>query len=415
MVMVPQSDRLDLSRPILVLAPHLRYPTRNGADIYADRLANALSLHVPAVDILAESSFVRYEEGKETRREIFPNSYFGKRTAAFFTVIRRSHFYREKFVTSAYAKEARKLLAKPEYGSIVYSFTASATVAEEYSSDKTHILLTHHNEFRWFEEVARVSRNPAVGLVARSSVAWTRRFLNTHGSLFRLVHTTAADAEGYEVEMSGLKQAVAPIGVDLPFRPAPPLKPQSDEMTLLFVGALSVGTNEAAIQYFLQKFWPPLRRAFGFHLKVVVAGSTPSGRVKRICQTPGWEIWANVPEHVLEDLLMHSTFTILPHRQQTGAKMMLLKSLAFGVPVLATPVAESQSQFIVSPGLQSDSAEEWTARAREVADSGIDSSVRNTLRAVAEEHTWVRSAEFLVEQLTRLSSRPKFGPNPRIK
>ena len=50
--------------PLLLLAPHLTWPARNGADLTHDALAESLSRRVPYVDVVGTTEVVRYAQGE---------------------------------------------------------------------------------------------------------------------------------------------------------------------------------------------------------------------------------------------------------------------------------------------------------------------------------------------------------------
>ena len=60
-------SRFDDNRPVLVLAPHLVYPLRHGADILIGRRWGMFSAHVPRVDIVGREAVHIFEGGTETR------------------------------------------------------------------------------------------------------------------------------------------------------------------------------------------------------------------------------------------------------------------------------------------------------------------------------------------------------------
>ncbi len=393
--MAASSTTFDVSAPALVLAPHLRYPTRNGADIYADRVSCALSQILTHVDVLAESSFVRYEKCKETSREIFRNAYRSRNMAALRTLFKRGHFYREKFVTPAFAKRGRALVETGAYGTVVCSYIATASMLNLDNVSQRVLALTHNDEFRWFHNLADAASIPGARSVALRSSEWLEKYLRENADHLALVHVTDEDRIGYENRIPAVRHAIAPVGVDLPGVTAAPLDANAQSVTLLFAGSLGVQMNFDALVHFAEKFFPVLASGLRDDLEVVVVGSSPTTSVRTLVDSKGWQLREDVPEHVLEDLYLNATFAILPFPYATGAKLKLLKALSYGVPVLSTPVLAGQQDLVRSPGLMSDDPSAWLSHIRNVRSGGITAEERGRLRSIAAEHSWARSVSLL--------------------
>ncbi len=393
--MAASPAKLDVRAPALFLAPHLRYPTRNRADIYADRIACALSRLLSYVDVLAEGSFVKYEQCEETSREIFSNAYRTHNMAALRTLFKRGHYLRERFVTPAFVKRARELAEETSYGTIVCSYIATASLLDLERVRATVLALTHNDEFRWFENMTISASIPAARSLARRSIEWLNEYLRENSGRLTLVHVTDEDRTGYEQRIVGLRHAIAPVGVDLPRAIALPLAPNTRKVTLLFAGSLETQTNVDALNYFSKNLFPPLSTGLEGLLTVVIAGSSPTASVRALADSNRWELWEDVPEHVLEDLYLHATFAILPFPYATSVGLKFLKALSYGVPVLSTPVLAGQMNLIQSPGFMSEDPAAWQDHIQTIQRYGITAEDRENLRRIATEHSWSRSASML--------------------
>ncbi len=396
----------DQTAPCLVLAPHLRYPARNGSDISLDRMARCLSAHLPFVDLIAEDVVVTFRDGSETSRAPYDNRMRGKRMAAIRTLLFRSHFYQEKFVTRAFKRQADRMLTSQRYGSILYSYLTTTTATEGLDSTRiptTRLVWTHNDEFKWFRDLAQSTSSSLGRRVAQYSESWLHDFFRSRTDDLLLLHVTETDAEGFGAHYPRHAHAVIPIGVDFPEAGAPPLPPNTERATLTFVGSLGVRMNFDALIHFARRLYPEIKRVLSSAVEVHVAGSTPTTAVQSLCHTEGWKLHADLGDEDLSALVEASAFTVLPFDYATGAKLKLLKSLAHGIPFLATEKVSAQESLCIPPSLISDDPGEWAERISACLRDGIRQSDRDRLRAIAGEHSWEASARILVDALMQRS------------
>lgn len=387
----------DRSRPsILVLAPHLVYPVRNGADIAVAELARALSQNGCPVRVVSSRAVVHYGGGEEEARHPFENAMRSRSASAIRTALFRSHYYAEKFLTPGFLAEARCQLASPDVDVVLHSYLTTASGADLPDSDRPHLVLTHNDEFAWFEDLRASVRNLVGQAAASASLQWLRQFMAAHGDHVTLLHFTEADRAGWEREVPGHRAAVVPIGVSLRGAPAPPLAPEA-AVRLLFVGTLGVRMNRDALVHFASRYLPALRDRLGTALSVTVAGSSPSPEIEALCEREGWALRPDVSEDEMDALFRSATFSLLPFAYATGAKLKLLKSLAYGVPALCTEAVSAQASLVVPPSLVSDAPSEWADRVATVRHEGISLADRARLLDVARAHSWDASAEAVLD------------------
>ena len=329
----------------------------------------------------------------------------GKRSAAVLTLARRSHFYLEKFVTPAFRRRTEDQLRQAAYGSVLYSYfttTAATARVDPGAIPDTRLIWTHNDEFKWFGDLAASTKSPPGRKVARYSERWLHLFFGSRLPDFVLLHVTEADRDGYLDLYPDHRYVVVPIGVDVPETNAGPLPPRQSPVRLTFVGSLGVRMNLDALNHFASRFYPTLREGLGPALEVRVAGSAPSRDVLALCERLGWSVHSDLTDAQMATVIETSTFTILPFDYATGAKLKLLKTMAHGVPFLATTRVSSQSQDCIDPSLISDEPNEWLERIRRILDDGISDSVRSRLRTAAQAHSWETSAKHLFDSLQRL-------------
>lgn len=386
------------TRPLLMLAPNLEYPARNGSDVTLVELAPALSARAGRVVVVASRETVTYEHGREVQRAAHGGAMRSRRAAGVRTLVRRSHYYREKFNTPGFTREARTHLAKPEYEAVFHSYLTTADLVAPSDVARPHVVWSHNDEFKWFEDLRDSAKGPLGRAVATASLRWLRRFLGPRRHALTLLHVTEADRDGWERHVPGHRGTVVPIGVSLRGEVAPPRQPGGG-VRLIFSAALGVRMNLDALTHFAERFAPALRARLGDALQVHVVGSNPLPEVVALCAREGWALAPNVSEDEMDAQFRAALFSLLPFPYATGAKLKLLKSVAYGVPVLATPTVGAQADLVVPPSLLSDDPDEWVRHVVATRDAGIPADQRRSLRAIAEDHSWGTTADRVLEAI----------------
>lgn len=390
--MVESNKRFDPTGPCLVVAPHLEYPLRNGADILIDKKYAHFSEHVPFVDVIGRRTVVRYAAGRLVRDTPYANSEVPKYKAALRTLRRRSHYLLEKFVTPEFMEVVGQHLSDPGYKTVVFShvWAASAVPGSSEAGDRLYCIETHNDEFRWYENLRRSSANPLAKLTAHWSERWATSFLEEHASEFVFLHVSEIDHEGFLGRFPDHEGYVVPIGVEeIPKTPSRQgNSATSEKLQLMFVGSLGVKINHDALEVFAKSFYPQLNKEFGNELIVLVVGSNPSRKVTKLCKNMGWTLYPNVSDQRLAELYETTTFSILPFEYTTGSKLKLLDSLARGVPYLATESLKDQVEETIYPCLISNDPEEWSRRLQDFRGKRVGEDARVALQEQAQKYSW---------------------------
>lgn len=400
--MLDLPQRLDSRKPCLVLAPHLVFPTRTGSNIAIYQRWSAFSRFVPYVDIIGQNMISRYEDGEATQTTPYTNPVRTKKQAALRTVLKRSQYQLEKFVTPEFSTEAEKRIADPDYGLIVGSYLYSVPMLQKdpLSGTRLHLVETHNDDFKWYRTLRKAATNPLAKLIARMSEQWTAGIVQECGDEILLSHVTETDREGYLAVAPYHRSIITPIGVAIPNRP-PLAQPRNGDIRLLFVGSLGVMMNADALSFFGNTYFPLLKERFGDKLSMDVVGNSPSETVKRMCETHGWNLHPNAPDEQLHELLRIASFTLLPFEYATGAKLKLLESIAHGVPFLATSHVLAQLDAIPPSCLLTNDPKDWSAHVQTIHEKGQSIKDRLELVEIAKQHSWEASARGVFEHLTQ--------------
>lgn len=169
----------------------------------------------------------------------------------------------------------------------------------------------------------------------------------------------------------------------------------------MFVGSLGVKINPDALELFKRAFFPALKKELEEDLEVLIVGSNPSKRVKKLCEDAGWKLHPNVSDQELERIYSTSMFSILPFGYTTGSKLKLYNSLAHGVPYLATSELRNQAEDAAYPCLISSDPKEWSERVRNVSRKGITAEERASLINQAQRYSWESIARRMFDLLTQ--------------
>lgn len=388
------------SAPLLLLAPHLRYPIRNGADLTQDGLAVQLSRHVPYVDMVAEHEIIRFIAGQIQSRTPYAGQMRSKPVAALKTILGRSHYLIERFLSPAFRAEALGRLREPIYGTVLFSYieTASLLAEAQPQDGRLHLVYTHNDQLAWFRELARQVSNPVGKWAARVSERWYAPFFERYGSDALFLYLTPADRDGHLAELPPHAHTVLPIGVDVPDKDLSALAP-GGPVRLLFVGALSVGMNADALDHFAERYWPSVRGRLEERVEVIVVGSGPTDRIRARCAQEGWTLEADVSDERLAALYERAAFAVLPFPYATGAKLKLLGALAHGTPFLATEQVSGQLSEAPAPAVFSNDPEVWAAACERVLQDGLSVRVRTAMRDEAARHSWEAVVDRFVDAL----------------
>ncbi len=128
--------------------------------------------------------------------------------------------------------------------------------------------------------------------------------------------------------------------VDLALEPIVNAEPDRD---LLFVGTLHYAPNIDAVER-LARLWPHLS-AQRPGISAIIAGSSPTERVVRLCSTHGWDLVADFPS--LETVARRARLAVAPLTRVAGIQNKVLDAASLGIP----QVVSAQALEGFAPGL----------------------------------------------------------------
>jgi glycosyltransferase involved in cell wall biosynthesis len=148
--------------------------------------------------------------------------------------------------------------------------------------------------------------------------------------------TTPRDAE----ELRGIPEVV-PVCYDLPepvWSTAPEASLESGgHPRIVFNGDMSTRYSEVAVQWFVGKVLPLIRRAEPT-AEFLIVGRNPTDAIQRAATEPGVRVTGSV--RVVRPYLESADVAVVPLLVGTGIKGKMLEAFAAGTPVVATSIAD---------------------------------------------------------------------------
>jgi glycosyltransferase involved in cell wall biosynthesis len=171
--------------------------------------------------------------------------------------------------------------------------------------------------------------------------------------------------------------------------------PFGERADLLFVGSFDHAPNVDAVEYLVREIMPVVwKRAPSMNL--TIAGSNPPRSVQALrCDR------VNVAGYVrdLDSLLRSHRVSVAPLRFGAGLKAKITQALAYGMPVVATPVAAEGFEGVTRDAMiVADDADAFARAILTVYDDAVTWQVMaNNARKAAEAYAPSTVAKTLLE------------------
>ncbi len=184
---------------------------------------------------------------------------------------------------------------------------------------------------------ARYARSPLKRL---SALRKTARYAGYERGMVRRLETTVVAGEadaGILQRLSGSSSVrVVPSGTAV--ADSPDFDAESRLPTVAITGTLNHPPNVDAAVRFVRDIWPDVRREIP-NARLLVAGRSPSDKVRLLAEVPGVELREDVPDMLT--VLQESWLAVAPMRYGSGIKTKVLEAWGAGRPAVLTPIATS--------------------------------------------------------------------------
>jgi glycosyltransferase involved in cell wall biosynthesis len=122
------------------------------------------------------------------------------------------------------------------------------------------------------------------------------------------------------------------------------VRPDADHGTILFLGSLDWRPNLDAIGLLLDRIFPVVRAAEPAARLRLVGRRPPPSLVRKVRETPGVELHADVPD--VRPYLATSGVMVVPLRIGGGSRLKILEAMAVGLPVISTRVGAEGLELV---------------------------------------------------------------------
>ncbi len=171
---------------------------------------------------------------------------------------------------------------------------------------------------------------------------------------------------------------------------------------LLFVGGFSHRPNVDAVVNFMREAWPAIERAIP-GVVFTIAGSNPSPEVLALA-SENVHVLGFVSDAKLLELYRTARLTVVPLRYGAGVKGKTVEAMAYGVPVVGTPIAFEGMEDIASYLHPLQQAEPMHRAVIELYDNDV------ALKSISARQREFVQGRFSLDAIAAAFSRAIGGP-----
>jgi glycosyltransferase involved in cell wall biosynthesis len=319
---------------ILILTPRLPWPPIDGGRVAMSRLAASLAECGADVEVLSLNP--RKHRGAphgplpiravdiDTSRVVEP---------ALLAIATKLPFIVARFFSSNFRLAIRESLRRfaPDVVQIESPFLLPYAAAIRAESKARIVLRSVNVEFRIWEGLAELSRNPLRRLALRHIARTLRRYeLREMARVDAILPISAADNDDFRTLGVTQPMYVVPCSVTMPERGsvAPPAA------SVAFIGSLDYLPNQEAVRWILDELWPRITAPLPDAI-LSIAGSSPPAWMRRRLER-GVDFAGAVDD--AEAFLRSHSVVIAPLFAGSGMRIKVLEAMALGKPIVATSI-----------------------------------------------------------------------------
>lgn len=370
-----------------IVAPHAFPKPMDGGSIRSRAIADAFSKAGYEVFFFGREESLRItgNDGAVLQSSIPRGD--SKLLPATLSLVRRSHYVKEKHMPRRWIDAAREVLNRLQPEIVLLNFVWSEETVCRLNYKPRVLLDTHNNEVEWFENLMAHGKNGALGrLICRSSIRHSLRCIDAMAAETEMIHVSERDRDFYAGRRPDLVHRILPNGCLVKQRSENPGY-DSGIKQLFFLGSLSTSMNQDALVMFAEKFWPVLKDETEF----TAIGSNPPQSVRDLCEKNHWALVANPSDEELERSLEKMHYAVLPFAYGAGSKLKLLDACGRGIPALATAGGVTGFSNLPTGVFVSEAPEEWL---KKIHQNSFSHSEQDDVVLFAKSYSW----ESLVNQ-----------------
>lgn len=316
-------------KTVAFFCPNAHYPPRDGGSLRSIRLfQETVNLGFNGF-IIGANFILEYNDGVEVL-EMHENIHRSKAMSALKSLMFAEHYIRAKQFNPRVVHEflTRAARLQPDFVFMSYLFSIELL---PYLKGSTVCIDTHNNDWDWFNNLKKKSKNPVRHLICHNSIERTNQYVRKLTPEVTLLHVSESDLQAYHDARPDVRHLIIPNGCDLKPRLSRP-DYHVGVKKLLFVGSLCSQMNQDALQYFHERYWPELKGC----AELIVVGSKPPKSIVQLCNSNGWTLLADASDEQLDEVFEVAHMVIMPFPYGAGTKLKLSEASGRLVPVLTT-------------------------------------------------------------------------------
>ena len=371
---------------IIIAAPHLSFPIKNADDKLIWDRSILLKEIFDLTIIVGMNHVIILEKGKKDIFEKYSNFKKNKINAFLKTLINRSDYKYNKFITKDFLKEYSQVFKKykPKNVLISYLQTAIALLKNDLLlKNRNYICETHNDEWTWnvnnqlrlnYYLHESIKKNPLnifhnrinsflYSFISLSSNKWLSNNISKLPPETKIICLSQNDFESLSVRLKKfplylITPSINEI-VDLNEYKKDNIYTEKNLFNLLFVGSLNMKMNIDAIIFFCKKFNNEIQKKFGKNIRINIVGRNPSKLIKEICREKEFNLYSDVSNSMLLNLYKNSNLLIMPFPYNCGFKLKFLEAIENGIPILGTECVNFSSKDKLPNSLFTNDKKKW--------------------------------------------------------
>ncbi|MCF8256809.1 MAG: glycosyltransferase [Flavobacteriales bacterium] len=238
---------------------------------------------------------------------------------------RRHTGQRQLFLKKPYivvTRESEELidnLLRDDFPILYEGLHTCLTLPDERLVERHKVVRTHNIEHHYYENLAKVERNPFKRYYFNIEAEKLKRFEKVLCNAQGVAAISQADADALTDRYPDVRHITA-------FHPNNEVESKVGRGDhCLYHGNLEVGENNIAALYLVRRIFSKTR------IPLIIAGNRPSGELKaEVAKYPNIELRVSLATDSIHDLIRNAQVNVLPTFQATGIKLKLLAALFMG-------------------------------------------------------------------------------------
>ncbi len=398
---------------IIIAAPHLSFPIKNADDKLIWNRSILFKEIFDLTIIIGMNHVIVLEKGEQDIFKKYSKSKKNKFYAFFKTLIYRSDYKYNKFISSDFLKEYFKVFKKYKPKNVLISYLQTAIALQNNNlllKNINYICETHNDEWTWndnnqlslnYYSRENIKKNPLkifhnrinsflYSFISQSSKKWLSNNISKLPRELKIICLSKNDFESLSIRLKKFPLYLITPSIneiaDLKECKKDKIHTEKDLFNLLFVGSLDMKMNIDAIIFFCKKFNNEIQKKFGKNIRINIVGRNPSQLIKGICREKEFNLYSDVSNIMLLNLYKNSDLLIMPFPYNCGFKLKFIEAIENGIPILGTECVNFSSKDKLPNSLFSNDKKKWLKHI-ELLTFFSDEEYKNSRKNIQEYST----------------------------